>query len=85
MCLVSCFLLQMEEASLSNGQTPLDQSSEMIQERDGERTELDGQNGVPQGRKEFVAPAVGMEFESYDDAYNYYICCAKEVGVCVRV
>ncbi|KAE9591568.1 putative transcription factor FAR family [Lupinus albus] len=26
-----------------------------------------------------------MEFESYDDAYNYYICYAKEVGFCVRV
>ncbi|CAL5373421.1 unnamed protein product [Camellia sinensis] len=75
----------MEEASLSNGQTPLDQSSEMIQERDGERTELDGQNGVPQGRKEFVALAVGMEFESYDDAYKYYICYAKEVGFRARV
>lgn len=44
----------MEEASLSNGQTPLDQSSEMIQERDGERTELDGQNGVPQGRRNLL-------------------------------
>ncbi|GMP34543.1 hypothetical protein CsSME_00007366 [Camellia sinensis var. sinensis] len=75
----------MEEASLNNGQTPLDQSSEMIQERHGERTELDGQNGVPQGRKEFVAPVVEMEFESYDDAYNYYICYAKEVGFRVRV
>lgn len=26
-----------------------------------------------------------MEFESYDDAYNYYICYAKEVGFRVRV
>ncbi|KAL8457036.1 hypothetical protein ACS0TY_035028 [Phlomoides rotata] len=36
-------------------------------------------------RKEFVAPAVGMEFECYDNAYNYYNCYAREAGFSVRV
>ncbi|XP_047964528.1 protein FAR1-RELATED SEQUENCE 6-like [Salvia hispanica] len=49
-----------------------------------------GQNDVLEdntceGGNEFVAPAIGMEFESYDDAYNYYNCYATEVGFTVRV
>ncbi|KAA8540509.1 hypothetical protein F0562_024572 [Nyssa sinensis] len=75
----------MEKDSLNNEQEPMSQGSETPQERDGERIELDGENSVPQGRKEFVAPAIGMEFESYDDAYNYYNCYAREVGFQVRV
>lgn len=47
----------------------------------GEKPELDSENG----KKEFVAPSVGMEFESYDDAYNYYNCYARESGFRVRV
>ncbi|XP_071733446.1 protein FAR1-RELATED SEQUENCE 8 [Rutidosis leptorrhynchoides] len=30
-------------------------------------------------------PAVGMEFESYEDAYRYYNCYAKEIGFAIRV
>ncbi|KAL0319119.1 UNVERIFIED_CONTAM: protein FAR1-RELATED SEQUENCE 6 [Sesamum angustifolium] len=50
---------------------------------DDQNSNLEGNNS--EGRKEFVAPAVGMEFETYDDAYNYYNCYAQEAGFSVRV
>lgn len=75
----------MDEASHSNEQLPDGEHSETQKERTNEMTEFDSQIDLPERRKQFVPPAVGMEFETYDDAYNYYICYAKEAGFRVRV
>lgn len=72
----------MEEASNNTDHPSAGEDAEVSKEK--EIIELE-ENNSPQENKEFATPTVGMEFESYEDAYNYYICYAKEIGFCVRV
>ncbi|WJX23146.1 hypothetical protein P8452_12382 [Trifolium repens] len=50
-----------------------------------EITVVDSHNGETQGKKDYAQPVVGMEFETYDDAYNYYNSYARETGFAIRV
>ncbi|KAL6137789.1 hypothetical protein ACLB2K_063078 [Fragaria x ananassa] len=75
----------MEVGSLNIEQVQDPDSNVIATDQDGVLMELDAENCVREGKKEFVAPAIGMEFDSYEDAYNYYNCYAKELGFRVRV
>ncbi|CAI9113959.1 OLC1v1037521C1 [Oldenlandia corymbosa var. corymbosa] len=75
----------MEELSVNEERESVLRDAGTLLETSVENAGFSDRNDNPEGRKEFVAPAIGMEFESYEDAYNYYNCYAREVGFCVRV
>ncbi|CAK9185627.1 unnamed protein product [Ilex paraguariensis] len=74
----------MDEVSL-NGEPIYDEEADEFEiEGDCAMTAYVGQTGVIQGENP-LPPAVGMEFESYEDVYYFYSCYAKEQGFGVRV
>ncbi|XP_073525555.1 uncharacterized protein [Phyllobates terribilis] len=66
-----------------SGMHPVDLEHSDVRVIHGDK--LNSENSASKGMKEFAPPSPGMEFESYDDAYNYYNCYAKEIGFRVRV
>jgi zinc finger SWIM domain-containing protein 3 len=74
----------MDEVSLNSEPVGDDDADEFEIEGDWTMMEYVGQNGIIQGENP-LPPAVGMEFESYEDVYYFYNCYAKEQGFGVRV
>lgn len=74
----------MDEVSLNGEPVYDDEANEYEIEGDCEMAELVGQSGFVQGENP-LPPAVGMEFETYEDVYYFYNCYAKEQGFGVRV
>ncbi|XP_042492278.1 protein FAR1-RELATED SEQUENCE 6-like [Macadamia integrifolia] len=75
----------MEEASLNSEPLSEDEGSESVMERNCATIECGDEKGSTLRNKELVPPFVGMEFDCYDDVYNYYNCYAKELGFGIRV
>nr|GMD07595.1 protein FAR1-RELATED SEQUENCE 6-like [Ipomoea batatas] len=74
----------MDEVSLNTEPLLDDETEEFEIDGDCAMTEFVGQSGVIEGENP-LPPAVGMEFETYDDVYYFYNCYAKEQGFGVRV
>nr|GMD05610.1 protein FAR1-RELATED SEQUENCE 6-like [Ipomoea batatas] len=74
----------MDEVSLNTEPLLDDEMEEFEIDGDCAMTEFVGQSGVIEGENP-LPPAVGMEFETYDDVYYFYNCYAKEQGFGVRV
>ncbi|XP_057968418.1 protein FAR1-RELATED SEQUENCE 6-like isoform X2 [Malania oleifera] len=74
----------MDEVSLNSEPVYDDEADEYEIEGDCGVAEYAGPTGLVQGENP-IPPAVGMEFESYEDVYYFYNCYAKEQGFGVRV
>lgn len=74
----------MDEVSLNSEPVVDDDADDIEIEGDCAMTEYVGQSGIIHGENP-LPPAVGMEFESYEDVYYFYNCYAKDQGFGVRV
>ncbi|KAL3511912.1 hypothetical protein ACH5RR_024629 [Cinchona calisaya] len=74
----------MDEVSLNSEPVYDDEAEEFEIDGDCAMTEYVGEAGVLQGENP-LPPAVGMEFETYEDVYYFYNCYAKQQGFGVRV
>ncbi|KAI6672006.1 hypothetical protein NL676_006891 [Syzygium grande] len=83
-CASSLLFVEMDEVSHNAEPVGNDEAEELEIEGDCAMTELVGQTSVIRGENP-MPPAVGMEFESYEDVYYFYSCYAKEHGFGVRV
>ncbi|KAJ4718428.1 Far1-related sequence 6 [Melia azedarach] len=72
----------MDEVSLNTEPVGDDDADDFEVVGDCAMTEYVGETGIAQNP---LPPAVGMEFETYEDVYYFYNCYAKEQGFGVRV
>ncbi|KAJ4850000.1 hypothetical protein Tsubulata_016235 [Turnera subulata] len=76
--------MKMEEVCL-NSEPVFDESDYYEAERDSSAAEHDSESGETHLKKEPLQPTVGLEFDSFDEAYDFYNIYAKEKGFGIRV
>ncbi|XP_015572590.1 protein FAR1-RELATED SEQUENCE 6-like isoform X2 [Ricinus communis] len=74
----------MEEVCL-NSQPLFDESDDYEVDEDCSVLGQDNETGKRYSRKEPLQPTIGLEFDSFDEAYNFYNVYAKEQGFGIRV
>ncbi|WRX33965.1 FAR1 DNA binding domain - like 10, partial [Theobroma cacao] len=78
------FVFQMEEVCL-NSEPVFDEVDEYEGEGDCSVVGHDDETGAKLSKKEPLPPTVGLEFDSFDEAYDFYNVFAKEQGFGIRV
>lgn len=76
--------VQMEVVCL-NSEPVFDEGDDYEVEGDSSAVEHDDENGERHSKKEPPPPTVGLEFDSFDQAYDFYNIYAKEQGFGIRV
>ncbi|KAG8491189.1 hypothetical protein CXB51_014296 [Gossypium anomalum] len=77
-------LMKMEEVCL-NSEPVFDMVDEYEGEGDCSAVEHDDETGSKHSKKEPPLPTIGLEFDSFDEAYDFYNIYAKEQGFGIRV
>ncbi|KAJ9702601.1 hypothetical protein PVL29_004375 [Vitis rotundifolia] len=78
------FIFQMEEVCL-NSEPVFDEGDEYEIEGDSITVEHYDETSETRSKKEPPLPTVGLEFDSFDEAYDFYNLYAKEQGFGIRV